>query len=245
MPAWSDGPFHSYISGYAPVEIRKTLDDVDAFILENGPFDGVFGFSQGAAIAITYILDYQRRLPDCQPPFRFAVFFSPVVSFFPDPEYCRQVVQTLLETCSDDFKNDFPIVDCSTLVPPRQTFAGYLSKSLLSLEQVGFGRQGIDDRFLVEGDEESVPRPVHPHLLEDRIHIPTVHVNGKKDHMLFTHQAQVALGLCCDNLVRVHKHFGGHGIPTKKADVRAIISSIEWAMEQSIHMEALARLSHI
>ena len=52
--------------------ISLALSQLSRYIAEEGPFDGVIGFSQGAALASTYLIQ-QAEQPS---PFRCAVFFS-------------------------------------------------------------------------------------------------------------------------------------------------------------------------
>ena len=53
----------------------KALNDLEAFIAAEGPFDGVLAFSQGATLATTYIVRQARRDP-ATVPFKCAIFFS-------------------------------------------------------------------------------------------------------------------------------------------------------------------------
>lgn len=50
---------------------------LDAFLAAEGPFDGVFAFSQGAGLAIMYMANKKVKKADAEPPFRCAVLFSP------------------------------------------------------------------------------------------------------------------------------------------------------------------------
>ena len=43
---------------------------------EEGPFDGIIGFSQGAALAATYLLRFSQEKPHEPLPFKCAIFFS-------------------------------------------------------------------------------------------------------------------------------------------------------------------------
>ncbi|KAK4236507.1 family of serine hydrolases 3 [Achaetomium macrosporum] len=50
------------------------LDQLDAYVAAEGPFDGLLAFSQGATIAATYLAHMHRT--GRRPPFKCAVFFS-------------------------------------------------------------------------------------------------------------------------------------------------------------------------
>ena len=58
---------------------RKALDDLDAYITEEGPFDAVLAFSQGAALAATFIIRKFNQDPKQQhinSVFKCAIFIS-------------------------------------------------------------------------------------------------------------------------------------------------------------------------
>ncbi|KAI1772030.1 DUF341 domain protein [Hypoxylon cercidicola] len=55
------------------------LDQLDAYLRIEGPFDGILAFSQGAAIAITYLVRRMWQNPVAEhkyPTFKCAIFFS-------------------------------------------------------------------------------------------------------------------------------------------------------------------------
>ncbi|KAM0326970.1 hypothetical protein ACHAQA_006091 [Verticillium albo-atrum] len=55
--------------------IKSALDFLDDVVEEQGPFDAILGFSQGASVACSYLLHLNQREGSCSP-FRFALFFS-------------------------------------------------------------------------------------------------------------------------------------------------------------------------
>ena len=57
----------------------RALADLDAYIAAEGPFDGVLAFSQGASLAVTYLLHKQADDPQkfqLEPPFKCGVFVA-------------------------------------------------------------------------------------------------------------------------------------------------------------------------
>ncbi|TAQ85427.1 hypothetical protein B7494_g6245 [Chlorociboria aeruginascens] len=58
--------------------IREALDTLYQTMEDQGPFDGIIGYSEGATIAATMILDEQRRLTDegREPQIKAAIFFA-------------------------------------------------------------------------------------------------------------------------------------------------------------------------
>ena len=56
------------------------LDQIDAFVSAEGPFDGVFAFSQGAGLAIQYMVRKKTRDPDGPGVFKCAILFAPTAA---------------------------------------------------------------------------------------------------------------------------------------------------------------------
>lgn len=64
--------------------ICKATEDLKSYIAADGPFDGVIGYSQGAAIAATLLLqEHAARPSQPQSLFRCAIFLSGGVPFDP------------------------------------------------------------------------------------------------------------------------------------------------------------------
>lgn len=75
----SEDEFFSYFDASSVASCRKALDDLDAYIAAEGPFDGVMAFSQGAALAATLIVRKFRQDSEGQrtnPVFKCALFIS-------------------------------------------------------------------------------------------------------------------------------------------------------------------------
>jgi hypothetical protein len=64
---------------------------------EEQPFDAVLANSQGASLAISYILHQQIQYPDRPPPFQFAVFFTPGIIVSPDRKYKDKEIRSFLD----------------------------------------------------------------------------------------------------------------------------------------------------
>ncbi|OBT82868.1 hypothetical protein VE02_08557 [Pseudogymnoascus sp. 03VT05] len=219
VPPWASGPFYSHSASFTPGGMRDALDNLDVFTNKHGPFDGVFGFSMGASIAIAYMLDHQSRYPEQRPPFGFAVLFSPIFVVSPDKACCEQVVQRLFNSENGAFRSAFPHANCTALLVDDlagQTFAEYL--------QLVFSMQTLDTeltlpnnepQFFLAGRADLVPRLLHPSLFHGRVHVPTVFVAGK-----MTGTMRVGM-----------KHLL-HEAPVDKSDVAAIVSSINEAAKE-------------
>lgn len=56
--------------------MSQALAQLAHYISEEGPFDGVLGFSQGAILAATYLIQFRLDYPSIPLPFKCAIFFS-------------------------------------------------------------------------------------------------------------------------------------------------------------------------
>ncbi|KAK9800102.1 putative Serine hydrolase FSH domain-containing protein [Seiridium cardinale] len=248
VPSWASGPFFSYTTGFTAAEMRHALNRLDEFVRERGPFQGVFGFSLGASVAIAYMIDQERR--SHATPFDFAVLFSPIFVASPDASYCERLLKRLLDQDHTPFRHAFPQGDWMPLLTSAwgssdgggdgddasaaQTFVSYL-QNVLAMRSLGIGdiMPNTKTDFLEEENPERIPRLLHPFLVSDRIQIPTVHIAGLGDLPCMREQALVAQDLCSPSTVRSQNHAGGHEVPFKKSEVQTIVSSIRWAIEEA------------
>ncbi|KAH8701451.1 serine hydrolase FSH [Phaeosphaeriaceae sp. PMI808] len=242
VPDWEPGPFQSYATGFSPQEMHEALQRIDNFVRENGPFDGVLGFSLGSAMAISYILEHQRRNPDTQPPFYFAVLFSPIFVASADDHCYEDLVNCILDDDHANFRSEFPNGDFTSLLASKEEriFSEYLEIVLSMHTSVGNILPNTRLDFLsFEAQAGNVPRLLHPEIYKERIRIPTVHVSGEKDVYAMAKQTRVAEGLYTSSLLQTYRHNGGHDIPFKRSDVQAIISMIHVAAENGRQLQEL------
>jgi pimeloyl-ACP methyl ester carboxylesterase len=81
--------------GPSPDGLARALSELTSYLDEEGPFDGVFAFSQGGSLIATYLLQLAQRVPHQQPPFRCIIFFSSTRPFDPQALSTRGVMQWL------------------------------------------------------------------------------------------------------------------------------------------------------
>jgi len=68
------GPYLSYLADYSVGSIEEQHRFIMDIVTEEGPFDGVMGFSQGASLAASILIHHQIETPWLPPPFRVAIF---------------------------------------------------------------------------------------------------------------------------------------------------------------------------
>lgn len=88
-------PYYCWTRSFGAGSIDAAHALIEEAIDEHGPFDGVLGFSQGAAISVSFLLEHKTAYPDEPPPFRFAILYSPTIPCAADEAYCRSVLGTL------------------------------------------------------------------------------------------------------------------------------------------------------
>lgn len=201
-------------------------------IEEQGPFDGVLGFSQGGSLALSYLLQHEIDSPGTPPPFKFAVLFSSIVAFSADEAFAADVIDSMSEKELSAL-SAFPDVDWSQLAPNPRALCETLAQAVGSAKRGGFISAGTDEGYFSRGDHHSaIPRVMHPTLFKERVRIPTVHFTGKKDSQLLVQLSGLMQEVCDKKTMRVVEHSAGHDIPRKPDDTRAAAAAIEWARDQ-------------
>lgn len=230
------------------MEMQAAHAHLNAFLDCNGPFDGVIGFSLGAAAAMSFILEHQRKLPHEKPPFSFAVLFSPIFVASADPQCYEDLVKRLLNDEHAGFRTAFPHGDLATSLEAEDelVFADYLRTVLSMHKSVGNILPDNNTRFeffdATDGqvvEAGNVQRLLHPVLHKSRLRIPTVVITGLGDEHAMAEQSRVATQLCAPSLMSIYTHTGAHDVPYKKSDVQKIVSLIREAAEDGMQLMSL------
>ncbi|KAJ5358481.1 uncharacterized protein N7496_010894 [Penicillium cataractarum] len=231
------GPFFGWFTGFTPNEIQASHDLVAEVIAEDGPFDAIFGFSQGATLALCYLLQHSEP-----PPVHFAVLFSCAgPAFSSDMSLSCEIIRGFV---SDDFDTlQYLATDMESSGPdpsvplsigsdisPREAFMETISSAL---------RLGGDNGFIapaaaveqwraasVADREELMTRVFHPSLTSTRVKIPTVHVLGQSDTAEVFAQAALCRNLCDARLVEQVEHSAAHDVPRKSEEVQQVVQAI-------------------
>ncbi|KAL8918474.1 MAG: hypothetical protein Q9172_005415 [Xanthocarpia lactea] len=232
MGAYFEGPFYSHTTGYSPDEMADALDHLDMTIEELGPFDGILGFSQGAALALSYI--YQQQVCGRPVPFKFFLCFSSVIPFSADAGYCQNIVQRLCALQWD--MTVTPSADERLLTRDERLFCEIMLRTVIAAKKKGAALPEYSMDLYNQDDGSKAPRVMHAQLLEEKLQIPTVHVTGKRDFDFMHKMSDIAQGMCEERLTRKLMHSGGHQPPQKDAEVKSVLRAMEWAISQSERM---------
>lgn len=226
--------------------MRAANSHLQACVASKGPFDGVIGFSLGAAMAVSYILEQRRMTPNDRPPFAFAILFSPIFIASADDRCYEKLIEGLLDDDHAEFRAAFPREDFVGMLKSddERIFAEYLRVVLSMHTSVGNILPKNNTRFDFFDHEDgkesvklgNVPRLMHPFLLKDRLRIPSIVITGAKDTGALAEQSRVATLLCSPSVTRLYSHGGGHDIPFKRSDVQAIVALINDVAEDGALM---------
>lgn len=96
------GVFHGktlgYFDGCNSEQLRQAHELVTELIAAEGePFDAVLANSQGASLAISYLIEQQIKHPNEPSPFGFAVLFTPGIIISPDRDYKTKEIMSFLD----------------------------------------------------------------------------------------------------------------------------------------------------
>ncbi|KAJ5692409.1 serine hydrolase FSH [Penicillium macrosclerotiorum] len=75
---WNEQPdsYYRYYEQLSAPSMRAALYQLSKYIETEGPFDGVIGYSQGASLAATYLIQCSKLRSSERMPFKCAIFFS-------------------------------------------------------------------------------------------------------------------------------------------------------------------------
>jgi len=193
-------PYLAWHTRYEDEHIEAAHSYLRSIIEEDGPYDGVIGFSQGAALAASFILcdEYHGGLGGGKLPFKMAAFFNCVMLFSPSKEigsYIGEQVRQMEEKHAAFLEGR--IVDTTTAKTNDEA-------NISPLKDIyGF----VPDAFPI------------------RISIPTFHVVGAEDQ--FEEHSQALIKLCQTDKTEVFTFEGGHEIPRNKPDVQKCVDMLE------------------
>lgn len=87
----------------------NALDNLEAYVLANGPFDGVMAYSQGAGLIAMLLVRRQYLLPQEKSLFKCAILFCPLQVYDPVAYLERGEVNVLSELAPGTSRLSIPI----------------------------------------------------------------------------------------------------------------------------------------
>ncbi|KAH8692260.1 serine hydrolase FSH [Talaromyces proteolyticus] len=198
-------------------------------IEEEGPFDGLMGFSMGGYVPLSLMLKRQKHYPLMPPLFRFMVFWGGNLPWSADQEEGIEVTDWILahrlvppdiedirsfNAWAAEHPDDRPDPDDPTGINPalHPLIPGWLAGKV-------FDRRNYYTRVY------------HPDVTQTRLQIPTLHVLGKADEVYGGSKRMAEL---CNAKTRVvYEHKGGHDVPRDRTDILRIKELFEKTVARS------------
>lgn len=191
--------------------MQPVHDYLWSIIEEDGPYDGVIGFSQGAALAASFLLchkyikKHSASRGNAGDPFKVAIFFNSVMLISPSESIGIDIGSRLQDqaTKHDKFlRGDDSSSSTTTTSTPSSTHSDeYL------FEELAIENHGTEVWSNIFG--------FPPEAFYGRIETPTLHIIGKQDQ--FAEHAHTLVELCRPDKAETILWDGGHEIPRTTA----------------------------
>ncbi|KAK5939624.1 hypothetical protein PMZ80_008003 [Knufia obscura] len=243
--AFSRLPLYTYYNPLDPRSILQTETELEALIARDGPFDGVLGYSGGAALAAEILCRDVARNPlglVSQRPFRFAVFIngaSPLRVFRLDEVDVDPSVEfdadSLVEEARSMFLRPSALrrkegvsvedqADHEVMLGMLERCRGMVLRD--GTKFISDGEFGLCrfERRRDDGDDEG----------EALIDVPTLHVRSIEEDETNPHHGLHLLSLCDRDKAREFHHEYGHDFPRGRVEMMKIAQLIRETAEASV-----------
>ncbi|GIK06342.1 hypothetical protein Aspvir_001990 [Aspergillus viridinutans] len=223
-------PFLCYYPEPDKDAVERALSTLRNVVEEEGPFDGVIGYSQGASLAASYMLDCQSTHPLKPPPFQFAMLVCSSLPFSSSPSRSTDVTEAYAifkqrlkeQTGCQQTRDDFD--DCWKVLG-SPTARSVCSDSDSECEKTADAGLYALTPTLLPPNTEDIPawsEPISdgkhsrvytwdPKVSSSRISIPSAHVYGGLDP--YVHQSKELVKLCNPEFTFTYDHGKGHDFP--------------------------------
>lgn len=226
---YQTGPYFSHTQGYSPTDIAHAILYVEEILEDQGPFDGIFGFSQGSALTLSYL--YQQQAAGNQAAIKFACLFSTAMPCSPDASLGSTIISQLRAV-------EYDITDLSggegqRLTSKEQEFVEILQQTVVdaTLRDSRFPWTDLD--VYRHGELDAIPRILYSSALAQKIRVPTIHVWGRNDFEYMIKMAELSRSICEESMSRTVVHGGLHDIPKKRTEIKAVLRQIDWAISRA------------
>lgn len=223
---FSKSPLYTYYNALDPSSIVQTHTELREIIASEGPFDGVLGYSGGAALAAELIIDQDPWALD--PIFRFAIFINGA-----SPLRVFRVEE--VEVAADTFDPTIALEQARSMFlrPSALRHKEGVSDEdqvdhakLLGLLEILEGKMLADGTPFLSDGTFGLARW---NLGSDRsplIDIPTLHVRSTAEDEQDPHHGLHLLGLCAASEQQEIHHEFGHDFPRGKGLMDQIASAV-------------------
>jgi len=198
------GPFYCFYELPTPDEVQEAYDLIWDTIEEDGPFDGIIGFSQGGALASSFIMA-DARSSQPQQPFKCGIFFCASMPF--DPASPAFTVNPVDGTCY--------YADTGKLIE-----AFDVTQSIPETASAGWSGTYDEKTKFLHRYTSPYANPGKAKMM-----IPTAHVVGLEDD--YYKQGCALRDLCTLHNRHFIEHKLGHDIPKDRMSTTKIVHCIQ------------------
>ena len=223
---FSNSPQYSYYNPLIPASIYDAEVRLLELIEEEGGFDGVMGYSMGAAFAAQVMIHHSRCSDGAEPLFRFAVFINggtPLKAFevakeeivegaAASEELARELQATFLRPSNLRARKGDNGEEAEAAVAARKRQIEAASTGMLA-----------DGRSFLTNGKLGVTR-YESRLDGTLIDVPTLHVSCPSE--VNPNLGKNLLELCDPALVKEHHHPFGHDFPRGQVEMKKIAEAI-------------------
>ncbi|KAJ6035972.1 hypothetical protein N7540_000251 [Penicillium herquei] len=215
------GPYLCYSLDFNTADMKSAHRLIDEVFESDGPFDGVLGFSTGAALLAAYLLEKAELYPGKPLPVQFAIFCSPIPPLSANSTYTELMLGSLSSKDQERvLSSDYSQI--SQLPEPIRSSLSLTARSFDILKHV-HGRPLSDflNRRILD-----VPCILRPDFYKARLSIPTLHCWSKNDPPVFKESARLVESFCDPRLRNTYHHSAIHNLPRSSAEVKEMVSAI-------------------
>ncbi|KAJ5593707.1 hypothetical protein N7537_010611 [Penicillium hordei] len=229
ISAFFPEPYFSFYRSTDLEEVGKTHQWVLRHLHSQAePYDALLCFSQGCAVAVSMIFAHQNENPEVELPFRAVVFICggpplPILADWGIPiprsawEVNERTGRELWEQANS--KESLLVARRAKIEPSPSRMATWFPGTDNLESEDPYTLPAIDLRDVYGLDLTKFPESC-------RIHLPTVHIYGRRDPRCPSAR-QLAL-LSDANQRLVYDHGGGHEIPRTTQVSEAIAGAVDW-----------------
>ncbi|KAL2851545.1 hypothetical protein BJY01DRAFT_244880 [Aspergillus pseudoustus] len=202
------------------------MDLIHRTFAQEGPFDGVFGFSQGASTALAYLLEQQHASK--QLPVKLGVFASPPPILATDSAYIQGMYGGL---SPEDLRRlrSADREEISQLPEPIRTAGLLLFDNLAIMSSV----HGKPLSYFFDREVSDIPCVLLPDVFPLRLNIPTLHVCSRDDPPSMQGASEAAAGFCEHRSKKVFRHGAVHNLPRDAGEAREMARLMREIIEGS------------
>ena len=225
--SFSKLPLYTYYNPLLPESILQTETELEQLIHEQGPFDGIIGYSGGAALAAELIIRDAIANPFSVPeerPFRFAVFIngaSPLRVLQLEDENVMEGEfdpSVMTHEAKSMFLRPSALRHKDGVSPEDQADHAAMLAILKSCR----GKKLRDGTTFISNGEFGLCRFEVEEDGEPLIDIPTLHIRSVEEDTDDPHHGLHLLGLCDEEKTTEFHHSYGHDFPRGRAEMKKI-----------------------